>query len=147
MREIKHRQVMVVVGMSSENGSLSPEQLQLLGEKHYAFVTTLMSDGSPHSTLVWVDTDGEHVLFNTSRGRLKERNLLKDPRISVALFDPQDPYRGLVVRGRAELIDEGAVDHIHRLANKYMGSDYPWLQPGEQRITVKVVADRISGVR
>lgn len=133
--------------MSSGNGRLSPEQIQLLDEKHYAFVTTLMRDGTPHSTLVWVDTDGEHVLFNTARGRLKERNLLRDPRVSVALFDQEDPYRGLVVRGRAELVDGGAVDHIHRLAQKYLGSDYPWLQPGEQRVTVRVRPDHVSGTR
>jgi PPOX class probable F420-dependent enzyme len=105
-----------------------------------------MPDGSPQTTPIWVDTDGEHVIMNTIRGRVKARNLERDPRISVAVLDPEKPYdRWVSVRGRAELIDEGAIEQIHALSRQYLGTDYPWLQPGEQRVIVKVHVERAIG--
>jgi PPOX class probable F420-dependent enzyme len=131
---------------TSEISRLTQGQVQLLREKHFALLTTLMPDGSPQTTPVWVDTDGEHVLANTARGRLKTKNIERDPRVSIAVVDPEKPYeRWLTIRGRAELIEEGAVESIHALAHKYIGSDYPWLQPDEQRVVVKIQVDRASG--
>jgi PPOX class probable F420-dependent enzyme len=125
---------------------LSPAQAELFREKHFALVTTLMPDGSPQTTPVWVDTDGEHIFFNTARGRIKTDNLERDPRVSVAVVDPDKPYeRWVAVRGRTELVEEGAVDQIHRLAQKYIGRDYPWLQSDETRVTVKVHPEKIAG--
>src|SRR5258708_14217134 len=111
---------------------LTERQRSLLDEKHYGFVTTLLPDGSPQTTVVWVDHDGDNLVFNTARARLKTRNLERDPRVSVAVIDPSNPFdRSLVVRGRAELIDEGADDHIDRLTMKYTGRErYPWRRPG-----------------
>jgi PPOX class probable F420-dependent enzyme len=119
----------------------------LLREKQIALVTTLMPDGSPQTTPVWIDTDGEHILFNTARGRIKTGNLERDPRVSVAVVDSARPQeRWLSARGKAELVEEGAVDHIHTLARKYLGSDYPWLQPGEQRVIVRITAEKAGGM-
>jgi PPOX class probable F420-dependent enzyme len=131
---------------STTEKTLTPEQADLLREKHYGFVTTLLPDGSPQTTLVWVDTDGEHALFNTARGRIKTRNLEREPRLSLAVVDPSDPWRKvLVVRGRGELVDEGADEHIDRLAQKYLGQErYPFRQPGERRVTVRVHADKVT---
>lgn len=126
--------------------TLNDDQKALVDEKHYATVTTLNPDGSPQTTVVWIDREDGNVLFNTARGRVKTRNLERDPRVSIAVFDPASPFqRTLVVRGRAELIDEGADDHIDRLARKYTGQDrYPWRRDGERRVTVRVVPDRVT---
>jgi PPOX class probable F420-dependent enzyme len=126
--------------------ALTPDQHSMLEETIYATVTTLHPDGSPHTTVVWVDGEGGDVRFNTAVGRIKERNLRRDPRVSVALFDPADPHRGLVVRGRAELTEDGAVDHVERLSWKYDGHEYRDLRPGDRRVTVRVRADRVSPV-
>ncbi len=110
-------------------------------------VTTLRADGSPHSTVVWVDTDGDAVLFNTARGRAKERHVLRDPRVSVAVVDPQDAFRWVAVTGTAELVDDGADDHIDRLAKKYLGADsYPFRNAAEQRVIVRITVDRVDGI-
>ena len=126
---------------------LTDAQKALLNEKHYGVVTDINADGSPHSTVIWVDHDGRHLLFNTAYGRLKTRNMEREPRVSVIVFDPANPFdRTLTVRGRVEFIDEGADDHIDRLARKYRGVDrYPWRRPDEQRVTVRVIAEKISG--
>jgi PPOX class probable F420-dependent enzyme len=124
---------------------LTQEQADLLREPFIGFVATVMSDGSPQVTPVWVDTDGENVLFNTARGRVKDLNLKRDPRIAISVVDPKDPDgRALAVRGVAEMTEEGAKEHIDKLAKKYGGYDeYPWLEPGEQRVIVKIRAKSI----
>lgn len=133
--------------MATTTTTLTDAQKAFLDERHYAVETDLMPDGSPHSTVVWVDHDGHNLTFNTARGRLKTRNLERDPRVSVIVFDPEDAFeKTLVVRGRAEFVDEGADDHIDRLAKKYRGVDrYPWRRPDEQRVTVRVIAEKIGG--
>ena len=124
--------------------TLTEDQVALLREKVLAHVATVMPDGSPHVTPVWVDTDGEAVLFNTAKGRLKYRNLSRDPRIAISLSAKDNDYRTVVLRGRAELIEEGADAHIDRLAKKYTGADsYPNRQPGAVRVTVRVVPETI----
>jgi len=106
-------------------------------------LTTLRADGSPHSTVIWVDTTDDAVLFNTARGRAKERYMLNDPRVSVLVIDPQDAYRWVAVSGTAELIEEGADDHIDRLAKKYLDADsYPFRNPAETRVTVRITPDK-----
>jgi PPOX class probable F420-dependent enzyme len=133
--------------MATSTTRLTDAQKALLDERLYAVVTDLMPDGSPHSTVIWVDHDGSHLTFNTAHGRLKTRNLQRDPRVTVIVFDPANAFeKTLVVRGRAELVDEGADDHIDRLARKYTGQDrYPWRRPDERRVTVRVVAEKITG--
>jgi PPOX class probable F420-dependent enzyme len=129
---------------SQSHPTLTDDQVALLREKVLAHVATVMPDGSPHVTPVWVDTDGETVLFNTAKARIKYRNLSRDPRVAISISARDNDYRTVVMRGRAELIDEGADDHIDRLAKKYLGADsYPGRQPGEVRVTVRVVPEKI----
>ena len=108
-------------------------------------VTTLRADGSPHTTVVWVDVDSDEVIFNTAVGRAKERHLRNDPRVSLIVVDPQNSYRWVAVSGKAELTTDGADDEIDRLAKKYLGKDeYPWRNPEEQRINVRIRPDRVE---
>ena len=111
-------------------------------------VTTLRVDGSPHSTVVWVDTDGDAVVrFNTPHGSLKYRHLERDPRVSLVVIDPAEMYRWVGVTGTAELTAEGADEHIDALAKTYLGADsYPFRRPGEQRITVRIRVDKVDGI-
>jgi PPOX class probable F420-dependent enzyme len=121
---------------------LSPQEVELLNEPQIATVATVMADGSPQLTPVWVDTDGEAILFNTAKGRVKHRNLVRNPKVAVTVVDKDDYYRLVNVRGTAEIVEEGADEHIDRLAKKYLGADsYPWRKADEQRVIVRVVPD------
>ena len=94
--------------MSSQTRpQLTDDQIALLRERTLAHVATVMPDGSPQVTPVWVDTDGEAVLFNTAVGRVKQRNLSRDPRVAISLADRNDDHRTVVIRGRAEITEEG----------------------------------------
>lgn len=119
----------------------------LLSEgKNLGVVTTLMNDGSPQSSMVWVDTDGDHVIFNTAEGRLKPKNLRRDPRTSVVIWNAENPYQQVMIRGEVvEFTYEGADDHINSLAKKYLGVDeYPYREEGEVRIIVKIRPDKVG---
>jgi PPOX class probable F420-dependent enzyme len=114
---------------------LTEKQKEFLQNPFVGVATTLRGDGSPHSTVVWVD----------ARGRAKPRHLEKDPRISLTVVDPNDQYRWLSITGRAELTEEGADDEIDRLAKKYLGKDeYPWRKPTETRLRVKITPEKID---
>ena len=122
---------------------LTKEQRAFLENPFVGVVTTLQRDGSPQSTVVWVDVDDEGVSINTAYGRVKPRNLARDPRISLVVVDPGDPYRWIKVSGTGRLVDEGADDQIDRLSKKYTGRDvFASRQPGEQRVTVRITSDR-----
>ncbi len=124
---------------------LSPTQVEFLRRRQFAHVATVNADGSPQVTALWVDTDGEAVLVNTAKGRVKHRNLLRDPRVAISIVDFENPYSSLTVTGRAQLIDEGALEHIRSLQEKYHGNrDFP-LQPGEERVIIRVAPERIGG--
>ncbi len=126
---------------------LSPEQIQILKKSNFAAVATVMPDGSPQVTLMWVDTDGENIYVNSAKGRVKTKNLERDPRVAVTIFDTENPYaHPFYVRGRAELIaDESALEHVNALTKKYMGQDtYPWLQPGEVRVKIRIIPESIA---
>jgi PPOX class probable F420-dependent enzyme len=102
-------------------------------------VTTLQRDGAPQSTVVWVDVDDEGISINTAYGRVKPRNLEHDPRLSLVVVDPQDPYRWFKVLGRGRLVDEGADDQIDRLSKKYTGREkYASHREGETRVSVRI---------
>jgi len=126
---------------------LTEKQAELFRGRNWATVTTLRADGSPHSTPVWVDTDGENVVFNTVIGRAKERHLRRDPRASVVVLPAEDQQSGYVsVTGTAEITEEGALEHIDKMAKKYVGLDkYPWHQPGDKRVIVTIRPERIDG--
>ena len=107
-------------------------------------MTTLRQDGSPHTTVVWVDWDGEHVVINTAEGRAKPEHLRRDPRANVTVIDRDDPYRWVSVSGSTELTHEGAAEHIDKLSLKYRGKEKYDLKPGEQRILVRLRPDRVT---
>jgi len=108
-------------------------------------VTDLRPDGSPHSTVVWVDVDDEGVSINTAWPRAKPRHLASDPRVSLTVVDPHDPYRWISIDGTATLAEEGANEQIDRLARKYVGLDsYPWHRPDERRVTIRIAPRRIE---
>jgi len=121
-------------------GAIPEKYADLFQKRAFANLGTLMPDGRPQVTPVWVDYDGEHVIFNSAKGRQKDRNVRRDPRVSLAISDPENPYRYLEIRGRVEEITEhGADQHIDKMAKKYLGVDkYPYAQPGEVRVMYKV---------
>lgn len=125
---------------------LTEAQRAFLENPFVGVLTDLRPDGSPHSTVVWVDADDDGVLFNTAYGRAKPTYIAGDARVSLVVVDPGDPYRWLSVSGTATLIDEGADGHIDRLAKKYIDADsYPFRQPGEQRVTVRITVEKVDG--
>jgi PPOX class probable F420-dependent enzyme len=125
-------------------GKLNDDAKELLRRPVHGWVTTLRPDGSLHSTVVWVDVDGDDVVFNTAVGRAKERHLRANPQVSVSVLDPKDAFHLVSVSGTAQLESEGADAVIDRLAKKYLNVDsYPYRQPGEQRITVRVAPEQV----
>jgi PPOX class probable F420-dependent enzyme len=118
-----------------------PEKYRDLFQKRaFASLGTLMPDGRPQVTPVWCDFDGEHVIFNSAKGRQKDRNVRREPRVAMAIVDPENPYRYMEIRGRVvEISEQGAEAHIDKLAKKYLGVDkYPYRQAGETRVIYKV---------
>ena len=117
---------------------LSPGAVKLVQEKHLAHLATIMPDGSPQNTPLWIeaDEDGTHVLLNSTDSRVKTRNIEREPRVAISLYDPQNPQRYVTIRGTAELIHEGAVEHISKLAQKYTGNNYRG--PVHERVIIKV---------
>jgi PPOX class probable F420-dependent enzyme len=125
--------------------ALTEAERAFLESPFVGVVTDLRPDGSPHSTIVWVDVDDEGVSFNTAWPRAKPRYLSADPRVSLVVVDPADPYRWISISGVSELVDEGANEQIDRLAKKYVGRDtYPWHKPNERRVTVRISPTRIE---
>jgi PPOX class probable F420-dependent enzyme len=127
---------------------LSEDVVALLRQPSPCYLATSMPDGSPQVTQVWVDTDGEHVLVNSVQGHVKVSNIARDPRVAVAISDPDTPSRFVQVRGRVcEVTTEGAVDHIERLAQKYLGTPYPWYGGRDQvRVLIVIEPERTSSV-
>jgi PPOX class probable F420-dependent enzyme len=118
-----------------------PQKFQdIFSKKAFASLATLMPNGQPQVTPVWIDYDGKHILVNSAKGRQKDRNMRRDPRVAVSAFDPDNPYRYIEIRGRVvEITEKGADEHIDRMAQKYLGKDkYPFRQPGEVRVLYKV---------
>ena len=126
-----------------------PEKYRdLFQKKAFCSLSTLMPDGSPQVTPVWCDFDGTHVIVNSAKGRRKDTNMRRDPRVSLAIIDPDNPYRYLEVRGRVDEITEtGADAHIDKMAKKYIGMDrYPNRRPGEVRVLYKITPERFSSM-
>jgi PPOX class probable F420-dependent enzyme len=123
-----------------------PERyLDLFGKRAFGVLTTLMPDGSPQATPVWVDYDGTCVLVNTARGRCKDVNMRARPRVALAIIDPDNPYRYLQVRGRVvEITEQGAAEHIDRLARKYRGIDH-YDRSRDDRVIYKIEPERAVG--
>jgi PPOX class probable F420-dependent enzyme len=131
------------IDMETRTTTLTDSQRAFLEQPFYGAATTLRPDGSPHTTVVWVDVDDRWVSFNTAAGRVKPENLERDPRVSLIVIDPENPYRWLSIDGRAELTTDGADEQIDRLAKKYTGKDEYQRRPGEQRISVRIHPDHV----
>jgi PPOX class probable F420-dependent enzyme len=123
---------------------LTQRQVRILNARHFATVATVMPDCGPEATIVWIETDGQYIYFNTAFPRLKARNLKRDDRVAITVFDPVHPYRDvLAIRGRAELIMEGADEHIEKMARMYTGRAFKGFRPDQTRVIVKVTPERI----
>jgi len=122
--------------------------LDLFKKKAFANLATLMPNGQPQVTPVWVDYDGRNVLINTAEGRQKDKNLMRDGRVALAIMDPENPYRYLEIRGRVvERTREGADQHIDSMARKYLGQDkYPFRRPGEVRVLFRIEPEHTSSM-
>ena len=117
--------------------------LDLFQKKSFGAFTTVMPDGGPQTTPVWVDHKNGQVWVNSALGRQKDKNVRRDPRVAVAVIDPDNPYRYVEVRGKVvEITEQGADAHIDQMAKKYLGQDkYPFRQPGERRVLYKIVIE------
>ena len=131
--------------MERDTNQLSEPVARLLHGKNLAFVATLMKDGSPQITPTWVDLDGNDIVINTAKGRVKEKNLSRDPRIAVAITDQNNPYHMVTIRGKViNQTTRGADEHIDKLSKKYLDLDkYPLRSPSEKRIIIKISPDKI----
>ena len=124
-----------------------PEKfLDLFQKKAFANLATLMPDGSPQVTPVWVDFDGNHVIVNSARGRQKDKNMQRNAKVALSILDPDNPYRYLEIRGKVDAITEqGADAHIDKMAKKYMGKDtYPYRRPEEVRVLYKILPTKTT---
>jgi PPOX class probable F420-dependent enzyme len=120
----------------------------LFDKKAFAHIATVGPDGTPQVTPVWIDFDGNQIRVNTAKGRVKAKNLERNPKVAISIQDPENPYRYVQVRGRVtEITEKGADAHIDALAKKYLGQDrYPGRKPGEVRLTVKVTPEKIQSM-
>ena len=122
--------------------------LELLQSRAIAHFATLMPDGGPQLTPVWVDIEetpeGHYVLVNSKRGRLKNRNVARRPQVALEVSDPGNPFRYISIRGRVvAVVEEGAAAHLERLAQRYLGKPYPWWTPDEVREIFRIAIDRV----
>jgi len=117
---------------------------EILEKPSIGSIATLMPDGAPHVTPVWVDVDGDTILVNTLEDRLKARNVRRDTRVAISVPDPDTPGVALIVRGSAGLTGEGAREHADKLAKKYLDEDvYPYHQPGDVRVLIRIQPERV----
>ena len=129
----------------SKNDIITDEIAKLFQGKNFAFVATLMKDGSPQITPTWIDLENNMILVNTAEDRVKHRNIVRDPRVAVSIIDSTNPYNMVTVQGKViEQTTKGADDHINKLAKKYLGVDkYPSRSPTEKRIIFKIKPDKV----
>ena len=120
----------------------------LLADRAYGHLVTTNPSGTPQTSMLWVDVEGDEVLINTSEGRAKTRNMRRDPRVLLSVQDREEPQNYLLIHGRVtEITAEGADEHIDMLAGRFLGMDsYPFRQPGEQRLIVRIATDRLGGL-
>ncbi len=124
---------------------LDAAAIKMIEGLNFAHLGTLLPDGSPHVTPVWVDHDGDMVLVNTAMGRVKQKNTVRDPRVSISIIDQSNPYDRVIIQGRViGQTNEGADSHIDKLANKYTGAKkYQGQSPTEKRVIIKIEPMRI----
>jgi len=124
--------------------AIPDKYLDLFNKKAFLQLATIMPDGSPQVSPVWFEYDGEHILINSAKGRVKDINMRRDPRVGCDILDPENPYRHLSIRGRVvEITEKGADEHIDKLTKKYTGQEkYPYRGPGEIRVIYKIEPER-----
>jgi PPOX class probable F420-dependent enzyme len=122
--------------------------LDLFSKKAFGHLATIMPDGSPQVTPVWIDYDGTHVRFNSARGRVKDRNIRRNPMVAISIQDPDNPYRYLEVRGRVvEITESGADDHANKLSQKYVGKPvYAKRSPDEVRVLYRLQPQKVTSM-
>ena len=118
---------------------------KLFADKNLVFIATLMKDGSPQLSPVWANYEDEHIMVNTAEGRIKHKNVLRDPRVAVSVVAKDNPLDMTTIRGKVvELISDYDYKHADRLTKKYMGREhYPFKQEGEKRIIFKIKPERV----
>lgn len=124
--------------------AIPDKYLDLTKKKAFAQLATLMPDGSPHVSPVWFEYDGKDIVINSAKGRVKDKNMRRDPRVGLDIVDPENPYRHLSIRGRVREITEKDSDaHIDKLAKNYLGVDsYPNRRAGEVRVIYRIEPER-----
>lgn len=110
----------------------------------FAYLATVMADGSPQLTPLWFNTDGEYILINSAKGRVKDKNMRARPQVAILISDPKDPYRYIQIRGRViEITEEGADEHINRLNMKYHNGEQWKPRPGQVRVIYKIRPEKV----
>ena len=135
------------MSQSKEDDNLITEPIaKLIEGKNFAFLATIMKDGSPQATPTWIDIDNRKtLLINTAEGRLKQKNISRDPRVSISVMEHSNPYHMVTIRGRVvEQTNVGADEHIDKLAKKYLGAEkYPMRSAQEKRIILKIKPEKV----
>ena len=136
-------------GSQGHDSITDPSIAELFEGKNFAFLATLMREGTPHVTPTWVDIDKSNntILINTAKGRIKHKNISRDPRVGVSVFDFSNPYHMVSVRGKVieQINGKEADDHIDKMAKKYMGKDkYPGRAPGEERLLLRIKPQHVA---
>lgn len=133
--------------MDKRSTNLSdPKIKNLFDGKNLAFLSTLMKDGAPQVTPVWIDIEDGNILVNTALGRVKQRNVSRDPRVALSIIDQNNQYDMVTIRGEViEQITGGkAEEHIDKLAKKYIEKDkYPWRSKTEKRVILKIKPGKV----
>lgn len=118
----------------------------IIKQKAFCHIATLLPDGSPHTTMTWVDTDNTYVLINSVQTHQKVRNMQRDPRVALNVANPTNPSEVVSLRGYvAEITTEGAVEHLEALSQKYMGKSYSFGKPGQVRVIIKIAVEKFLG--
>jgi PPOX class probable F420-dependent enzyme len=126
--------------------AIPDEAKHLFENKEMAHVATLNADGSPQVSAVWIALDGDLVTFNTAEGRLKPKNLRRDGRVAISIAGEENPYENVMIQGKVvDMTNDGADDDIDALAKRYLDADsYPYRQPGEERVIVKIEPEKVN---
>ena len=134
------------MGQGSNNKVTDPSVRKIFEGKNFVFISSIMRDGSPQVTPTWVDIENGNILVNTAIGRIKHKNISRDPRVALAIADQNNPYDMVTVRGRTieQVTGDAAEEHIDKMAKKYIGKDkYPFRSPGEKRVILKIKPEKV----
>jgi PPOX class probable F420-dependent enzyme len=134
------------MSQGSNNKVTDPSVRKIFEGKNFVFISSIMKDGSPQVTPTWVDIENGNILVNTAIGRIKHKNISRDPRVALAIADQNNPYDMVTVRGRTieQLTGDAAEEHIDKMAKKYIGKDkYPFRLPGEKRVILKIKPEKV----